>query len=299
MIRLGMVDCDTSHAVAFSQRFNHAGIAEDQWVQGATVVAAFPGTSRILPQERVDTFANGAAAAGVRIVQSPEEMIGQIDAVLIESQDGSVHAERAMPFINAGIPTFVDKPFVCSVTDARRILDAAEARGVPLFSASSVRYAPDVQQLKQQIDSLGGIFGCDTAGPAALHPRNPGFFHYGVHAVEVLYELMGTGCQRVRCISNEKTDLAVGIWDDGRIGTVRGIRGATYAFTFTAVCGKEVRTRTIDGTYMYRELLAQIVTTLTTGVMPLSREQLIEPIAFQEAALRSAQHDGREMPLAR
>ncbi len=50
MIRLGIVDFDTSHAVEFTRRLNHVGIAEDQWVEGARVVAGVPGVSEVAPE---------------------------------------------------------------------------------------------------------------------------------------------------------------------------------------------------------------------------------------------------------
>lgn len=297
MLRLGIVDCDTSHSVAFTQRLNHVGIGEEHWIEGAKVVAAYAGPSAILDQAKVDAFVAQLRGHGVEMVERPEDMRGKIDAVLIEAVDGSVHAERALPFLKAGVPTFVDKPFATSVADARRLIDAAERSSAPIFSASGLRYAPDVQSARAVARELGGVRGCDTAGPASLHPRNPGLFHYGVHAVEMLFELMGTGCQRVRCTSTPTSDLAVGVWSDGRIGSVRGIREAAYAFTFTAVCGTGVVARVVDATFIYRELLGRIVQTFQSGRTPLSPRELLEPVAFQEAALRSSQAGGEEVAL--
>lgn len=297
MLRLGIVGCDTSHSVAFTQRLNHVGIGGEHWVEGARAVAAYAGPSAILEQAKIDAFVSQLRDYGVEIVERPDDLRGKVDAVLIEAVDGSVHAERALPFLEAGIPTFVDKPFATSVSDARRMLDAAERSGAPLFSASSLRYAPDVQAMKAGAHEHGGLRGCDTAGPASLHPRNPGLFHYGVHAVEMLYELMGPGCQSVRCASTPTSDLAVGVWSDGRIGTVRGIRDAAYAFTFTAVTAKKVVAQVVDATFIYRELLKCIVRTFEFRSAPLSPRELLEPVAFQQAALRSAQAGGEAVGL--
>lgn len=296
MIRVGLVDCDTSHVVAFTQRLNHRGIPDDQWVEGAEVVAAVPGTSQISP-ERITPHTQQLRDLGVEIVDRPESLIGRVDAVFIESVDGSVHLERAWPFLEAGVPTFIDKPFTTSTADARRLLQAAAERGVPLTSASALRYALEVQEVKRGAE-IGPILGVDTYGPASLHPRNPGLFHYGVHAVEMLFELMGTGCQSVRCTWENDVEVVVGRWSDGRIGTVRGTRQGPYAFGFTAFGEKQVLPRIVDGRYFYRELLKVIVEMLETGRWPLTSEELIEPVAFQEAALRSAERGGEEVRLA-
>ncbi len=296
MIRIGLIDCDTSHVVAFTQRLNHVDIAEEQWVDGARVVAAVPGASLITP-ERIDRHVQQLRAYGIDIVERSDDLLGRIDAALIESVDGSVHVERALPFVEAGIPTFVDKPLTTSTSDARRLIEAAREREVPLTSASALRYALEVQDVQRRRQELGAVLGVDSYGPASLHPRNPGLFHYGVHGVEMLYALMGTGCASVRCAYQDGAEVVVGRWQDGRLGTVRGTRRGAYAFGFTAFCENHVVQAAVDGRYYYRELLKVIVRMLETKKWPLSPEELFEPIAFQEAALQSARHDGEDVPL--
>lgn len=296
MLRLGLVDLDTSHAIAFTQRLNHIGIAEDQWVEGAQVVLAYPGMSLIAP-ELIAGYTEQLRDYGVQIVASPETLLGQIDAVLVESQDGSVHLDHALPFIEAGIPTFVDKPFTTSVSAARRLVTAARRKAVPLMSASALRYTPEVVTIQTQQAEFGTITGCDAITPALQHPRNPGLFHYGVHGVEMIYALMGTGCAGVRCISSADSDLVIGRWADGRLATVRGVRRGAYGFTLSAVQEKQVSAMKIDGRYFYREMLKQVVAMVETGRSPVALEELVEVVAFQEAALRSSERDGTEVLL--
>lgn len=297
MFRLGIVDCDTSHVVAFTTRLNHVGVGEDQWVDGAQVVMAVPGTSLLSP-ERIPGFVEQLRGFGVQIVDSPSDLVGKVDGVLIESVDGSVHLERALPFLQAGLPTYVDKPFTCSVADARRLLDAARAKSLPLFSASSLRFALEVQDVLQRRTELGAVVGVDAYSPASLHPRNPGWFHYGVHGVEPMYELMGTGCEAVRSVATEGTHVAVGRWKDGRMATVRGTRQGAHSYGFTAFCEKKVVNTAINAGPIYRELLNRIVAMFQTGKSPLTPEELLEPVAFQEAANASVERGGEEMRLA-
>src|SRR5262245_30077137 len=110
MIRLGIVDFDTSHVVEFTKRLNHVDIAEEHWVDGAKVVAGVPGTSLIAP-ETIPKNVETLKKYGVPLFDDPAELLGKVDAVLIESVDGSVHLARAMPFLEKGMPTYVDKPF--------------------------------------------------------------------------------------------------------------------------------------------------------------------------------------------
>src|SRR4051794_22763754 len=143
MIRLGIVDFDTSHAVEFTKRLNHVDIAEEQWVEGAKVVAGVPGRSQIAP-EVIPKNVEKLKGYGVEILNDPAELFGKVDAVMVESVDGSVHRERALPFLEKGVPTYVDKPFACSLDDARAMVQVAMAKHVPMMSSSSLRYAPEV-----------------------------------------------------------------------------------------------------------------------------------------------------------
>ena len=282
MIRLGIVDCDTSHVVAFTQRLNHLEIAEEQWVEGAQVVAAVPLPSAVSP-ERVGPFTEQLRGYGVPILAAPTDLLGKVDGVLIESVDGSVHRERALPFIEAGLPVWIDKPFTCSTAEARELVAAARQRQVPLLSASALRYDLSVQEVLQQRETVGSVLGVDAYTPASTHPRNPGLFHYAVHGVEMMYALMGPGCREVRCVTKEGVDVAVGEWGDGRLATVRGTRQGSYGLGFTAFTEKKVIPAT-STRYYYRELLKQIVEMMRSGQSPLSGDEMVEVVAFQEAA---------------
>lgn len=171
MIKIGMVGFDTSHAPEFTKRLNHIDIDEEQWIDGAQVVAGYPGTSLIEDAETVEKYTQQVAEYGVAIVPAPEELIGQIDAVMIEVQDGSVHLQQARPFLEAGVSTFVDKPLACSAREAQQLVDLAAANDVPLFSSSSLRYALEIQQLHAELDSAGPVLGAMAYSPAGLHPR--------------------------------------------------------------------------------------------------------------------------------
>src|SRR3954454_8693954 len=168
MLKLGILDFDTSHAVEFTKRINHVGIAEAQWVEGAKVVVGCPGESKLSP-ERIPGYTEEMKKLGVPLVEKPADMIGKVDVMLIEAVDGSVHLERARPFLEAGVPTYVDKPFACSVRDAREMIALAERKGLPLFSSSSLRYAPEVVALQQDEYGTGRIVGCDAYSPASTH----------------------------------------------------------------------------------------------------------------------------------
>jgi hypothetical protein len=296
MIKLGIVDFDTSHVVAFTQRLNHIDVKEDQWIDGAKIIMGCPGNS-IMSPERVPGFTEQLKKYGVKLVDDPTEMIGKIDGVLIESVDGSVHYDRAKPFLEAGIPMFIDKPFTCSLEHAKAIVELAKENEVTLFSSSSLRYAIEVQEIKEKESEIGKVIGADAYSPGSTHPRNPGMFNYGIHGLETLYALMGSGCTAVWAVSNKDVDVVTGLWKDGRVGTVRATRSGAHSYGFTAFCEKKVMGSAINAGLIYRELLKRIVKMFQTGEAPIDINETLEIIAFIEAAMTSGKQNGMQVPL--
>jgi virulence factor len=291
MIRLGIVDFDTSHVVEFTKRLNHLDIAQDQWVEGAKVVAGVPGKSQISPEvipKNVETLKK----YGVEILDDPAELFGKVDAVLVESVDGSVHLERALPFLEKGMPTYVDKPFACSLADAKVMARLAMEKHIPLMSSSSLRYAPEVVAAKDGKGSVGAIVGVTTYGPSPTHPRNPGLFHYGIHPVEMLFTLMGPGCKRICCLSEPGAEVTTGVWADGRVASIRGIRAGQQSYGFTVFGSKGVTTQGVSTQFIYRELLKKIVGMFETKESPIDLRETLEIVAFIEAAKKSADAGG-------
>jgi len=294
MIRLGILDFDTSHVGEFTRRLNHKFPNKDQWVDGAEVVIGCPGSSRMMA-DLMPKYTKEMQSLGVPLVDRPEQMIGQVDGMLIESQEGGAHWAAARPFLEAGVPCYIDKPFACSTADAKRIADLASKKGVPVFSSSSLRYAQAI------IDFLadpkrGAIVGAFSYGPAHLFDKdatlNPGLYHYGIHPVEILYTLMGPGCRRITCTHEAGTDLVTGQWKDGRLGSVRGLRAGKQDYGALVFTDKSVRSLPIDTTYIYRNLLRAIVRMFETKRAPVDVAETIEIVAFIEAANKSAANHG-------
>jgi len=109
--------------------------------------------------------------------------------------------------------------------------------------------------------------------------------------LEILYTIMGTGCQTVTRVHTESTDMAVGVWEGGRIGTFRGLREpGKRGYGATAFGSKGVQTCTkYDG---YVPLVNEICKFFKTGVAPVPAEETIEMFAFMEAADESKRQGG-------
>jgi virulence factor len=296
MLRLGIVDLDSSHSVEFSRRFNHAGVDREQWVDGAQVVAAWSGGSVMAP-ERIPGFQAELESIGITTVDSREQLMEQIDGVLILSLCGDCHLERARPFLEAKIPTFVDKPFACSISDATTIVELAQQNETTLLNSSALRFSREVQELAAKRRHLGETNGAITYGPAKRANGNPGLFHYGIHSVELLFELLGSGCETVSTTWSEEAEVVTGVWADGRIGTVRGNRTGATSYGFVAYCEGGVVSETVSTRFAYRNLCREIVRTFESGQPSVTHESSLDVVRFVLASLNSEQTGGQPVSL--
>ena len=297
MIRIGIVDFDTSHVVQFTKRLNKIDVPEEQFVEGGQIVCGFRGESEVTPKERMDEYTEQVTGMGVPLVDRLEDMVGQVDAVCIESQAGGAHLGRVRPFLEAGIPAFIDKPFADTVANAKAIAELADKCGVPVLSSSSLRFADEMQELKANQEAVGDIVGANAYSPAGLHEVNPGLLHYGIHGVETLYALMGPGCQYVQTLSTEGGEVSVGMWEGDRIGMMRGTRAGSHSYGFCAWGEKKVVQSSISTGNIYRNLLREIIKTIETGTPTVPMSETIEIIAFINAALESGNNGGVKVEL--
>jgi DNA-binding beta-propeller fold protein YncE len=292
-LRIGIIGLDTSHAIAFTNLLN--GATPPEWAQGAKIVAAYPKGSPDIESStsRVPGYIEDVKKLGVEIVDSIDDLVTKVDAVCLESNDGRPHLEQILPVLKAGKPVFVDKPIAGSLTDAVAIFEAAHHYKVPVFSSSSLRWIEGGQDIRN--GSLGKVLGADIFSPCSLEATHPDLFWYGIHGVEALFTIMGTGCQSVSRTTTPDFDVAVGLWDGGRIGSFRGIRAGSGGYGGT-VFGEKSKA-TLERYGGYDLLVKAIVHFFRTGEAPVAEEETLEIYAFMEAADESKRQGGAPVKL--
>lgn len=292
-LKVGIIGTDTSHVVAFTKLLNDEK-GKDH-VPGCKVVAAFKGGSADIPSSanRVENFAKELAEKwGVEIVDSIPALCAKVDVVLLESVDGRPHLEQARPVFAAKKRVFIDKPLSASLKDAREIARLSKESGTPFFTASSVRYYETMVKARD-VATIGQVKGAEAFSPSPIEKTHPDLFWYGIHGVEALYSAMGPGCETVTRVNTEGTDLVVGRWKDGRIGSFRGIRAGKQGYGLTAFGEKGFQSSlALQGRNDYRALVVEIVKFFRTGESPVAVEEMLEVLAFMEAADRSKAQGG-------
>jgi len=286
---VGIIGLDTSHSIAFAKALNAE--ETDERLHGYRIVAAYPYGSKTIESSasRIPGYTKDIQALGVEIVDSIDALLHKVDVVMLETNDGRLHLEQALPVLKAGKRLFIDKPIAASLADTRAIFEAAEKYNVPVFSSSSLRYMENIPALRSG-ELLGQITGADTFSPAIIEPTHPDLFWYGIHGVEMLYALLGTGCEQVNRVYNERTDVVVGTWSDGRVGIFRGTRTGHHGYGGTAYGEKG---HLAIGKYTgYTPLLYEIAAFFESGIPPVEPRETLELVAFMEAAEESKRLGG-------
>jgi len=282
-IKVGIIGLDTSHVMAFTGVLNDPKATGD--LADMKVVAAFPGGSPDIPSSwnRVGKYTEQLRGKGVEIVDSIEELVKKVDAVLLESLDGRPKLEQVKPVIAAGKPVFLDKPVAGSLADAVAIFELAEKNNVPLFTSSSLRFSSGFQAVRNGESPLGKARSCVAYSPMSIEPHHPDLFWYGIHGVEILFTIMGPGCEKVTRVEPKKV---VGVWKDGRQGTFDGKGGYGALVEGTKGSGEAGK---YEG---YKPLVVEIAKFFKTGKPPVAAEESLELYAFMEAADESKRQNG-------
>lgn len=295
-LRAGIIGLDTSHVVAFTKLLNSPTPKPE--LAGVRVVAAFPGGSPDLPasRDRVTGYTKQLREEfGVEIVASIEALLPKVDVILLESLDGRPHLAQFRAVAKAGKPVFIDKPVAGSLADAVAIFELAREHNVPVFSSSSLRFSPGILVMRDH-PKVGPVVGCDAYGPCALEEHHPDLFWYGIHGVEMLFTIMGTGCESVSRVQTKGTELVTGVWKGGRVGTFRGIREGRSGYGATVFGAKGIAPA---GPFVgYEPLVVEIVKFFRTGKPPVRAVETLEMFAFMEAADESKRRGGAPVQLA-
>lgn len=291
-LRAGIIGTDTSHVPAFVKTFH----SHPEWK--VRIVAAFKGGSPDLPlsANRVEGFAKTIQEQGVEIVDSIEALLAKVDVVLLTSVDGRTHVSQVAPVLKAGKRVFIDKPLAASLEDARQIAALSAGTGTPFFSASSIRFHPQIPDLKKNT-SVGKVTRVEATyvlNPLEFHPD---LFFYGIHGVEALYAVMGTGCAMLSRKIEGDVDVTSCTWKDGRVGVYRGIPKADPKQPLIRIVGEKGSLET-SGAVNYEPLDRAIAEFFHTGRRPVETAETLEVIEFMTAAQASKERGGAEVRLA-
>lgn len=293
-IRIGIIGLSV-HSADFTEILN---AKTDRDLLDCKVVAIYhpPGNEDVeFSREHLQKFSDTIKNQGVAFLDSIEAVLEKVDAVMLLTNDGRPHLEQVLPVLKAGKPVYIDKPLAENLPQVNAIFQASKQYSVPIFTSSALRYGKNIQDIRRG-QVVGKVLGADAYSPAPLQPSHVDLFWDGIHGVETLYTVMGTGCQSVTCTHQDHADVAVGTWSGGRIGVFRGLREGKIGFGGTVYGADGIAA---IGTFAgYRPLVVAIADFFRTGKSPISNAETIEIYTFMAAAEESRRKGGVPVELA-
>lgn len=287
MVKLGLVGgVDIFHGIAFSALCNEIDV--EGWTQAgywnpgvppmdnATITAIWdpkPGVA-----ERRAKLIKGVELLPARM----EEMIGQVDGVIIADDVTQRHQKRAFTFLEAGVPTFCDKPLSRDPKEAEELVKLARVSETKFMSSSALRFARELEEARPQLDSIGDILTVHAIGPNEL-------IFYGIHPCELAYTVLGPGAESVVNVGDDQGRNVVRVrWSDGRLLVLQVCMGMGFGFeaTFYGTAGRCL-VQVSDAAYFYQNMLRAFVDLIETGEEAVPPEQTLEIIRILAAAEQS------------
>ncbi|NLX04709.1 MAG: Gfo/Idh/MocA family oxidoreductase [Phycisphaerae bacterium] len=293
-MRIGIIGAENSHTAAVAKTLN-----VDKTCGRARVVAVWGETK---------AYAEDAAAKGEipTIVRKQSEMLGMdLDGVMIDHRHAKFHVPAAIPFVEARIPVFVDKPFSWTVGEGWKLIQLARKKGVAITSFSVLPEQESFQKgFKKQVREAGRVLSINSTGPCDLNSKWGGIFFYGIHQVDAILKAFGYGIDAVQVIKagrgNPNAVAVMTYREGGPVVSMECIaQGQAGGFIFRAV-GEKGR---VDYNYQadanqYLGGVRKFLMMFKTGKEPHTPREMLEPIAVLEALNKSVK-SGKRVKVAK
>ncbi len=223
MIRIGIVGAENSHSAAISKTLN-----VQKKVRGFKVEYIWGETAK---------FAKNTAEVGQipNIVKRPIDMLGKVDALIVDHRHGKFHLAPAVPFVEKRIPCFIDKPLCYRASEGRKFLALARKKKTPITSFSVIPHQKAFMDFTKEVGKLGKLVSAATYGPSDLKSKYGGVFFYGIHQVEAALQAFGYDVAKVVVTKNGSDAAAQMLYPSGAIVTVNLIKEGAGGFRFTAL----------------------------------------------------------------
>uniref|UniRef100_UPI0032171707 Gfo/Idh/MocA family protein n=1 Tax=uncultured Draconibacterium sp. TaxID=1573823 RepID=UPI0032171707 len=275
-IRVGIIGAENSHTIGFGKMFN--------------VEKKFPGVEVKYVWGETEEFAKNAMEKGSipNRVKDPNEMLGKIDALIVDHRHAKFHLEAATPFIKEKVPTFIDKPFCYRLNEGKEFLAIAREYGTPVTSYSSIAQSEGTFDIKKQVEQLGEFNNVVRYGPVELDSKYGGVFFYGVHILQPLMFMFGEDIEKVRIARNGSRGSANLLFKSGLYATLvftnLSYGWSTFVETKNGVVQLKSQVEEPDPGKAYVDM----VNMFRTGKEPRSHQSILNGVAVLEALEKSA-----------
>ncbi len=234
-----------------------------------------------------------AQSAGIaNRVNNPADVIGSVDAVIIPTDKGEEHLDRARPFVEAGLPVFIDKPLTIRADHLQQFV-AWHKAGKPICSSSAMRYAREFLDLRQQLAEIGKL-RLIVATCAKSWER------YGIHALEAVYGLLSPGGWQDVCNTGSSAANVVHVRHDLPADVVIVVNDDMFGgFCHVTVYGTDGRldARFRDSFTAFKSQLQAFVDFVWGSQDSIGFDKTVEQCKIIIAGIQSRENGGRRYEL--
>lgn len=282
MYRIGIIGSENSHAMAFSEIFNLSGKFDD--IQVVAIYGEEEDASRKIHEK-----------CGVEIMK-PEDMLGKVDAIMVTSRNGKLHPGYARPFIEAGLPAFLDKPIANCGKEAEEIIALAREKGVPVMGGSSTKMVPDtlaLREIAQAARTEGKLIGGHVFAPVSMENEYGNFYFYASHLAEICLTIFGYDPVAVQAIRSKSGVAAMLEYEDFVVDI--SYTDEAYRYGATIITKDGATQREIDISGCYEAEITHFVHMLRTGEVPQCDRDIVLPVKLLNAIERAYTEGGRQI----
>lgn len=282
MFKIAILGCENSHAD------NFLTLIRDGKYPDVQVVGVYSDDNEALSRL--------CGEFGVYGASRPDEFVGKIDGLVVTARHGNDHLRFARPYIESGIPMFIDKPITASIDEAVELALLLKKHGIRYTGGSSCIHAPEVKELRETVGSAerGGIIGGRVRAPISIENIYGNLWFYSQHLVQIMQSVFGMD---VKAVSARRTGSCISADFEYENFTVSGLyTDGAYSY-FAAVDfadGTVCRDVTVDNKIFAAEF-EEFYRLLNGGTVKQSLSDFISPVYVLDAFIRAVDSGKREL----
>ena len=274
MYKLAILGCENSHADNFLRLISEGKYPEMEVIG---IYSNEPEAVRKLHDKY-----------GTPIMADYGDLAGQVDGVMITARHGDNHFLYAKPYLEDGIPMFIDKPITCSEADAVEFMTVAKQKGLRLCGGSTCAATEQTFALAETVQKTlcGKVRGGSLACPYYWDSPYGGFWFYAQHLVEVMTAIFGEEISQVRAVRNGQTMTFTAQYD-GFCVTGTYAEGLKY-YNVSVFGADSARNENLKLTPdSFRHEMDSMLSLLKGEPMQKSYRSFVAPVFIMSAILRA------------
>ena len=282
MKKIVILGCENSHAERFL-----ALLKEDPAFADITCIGVY---SDELPEaEKLRD------AYGVPILPDYGAAVGLVEGVIVTARHGDNHYKYALPYIESGVPMFIDKPITANAEEALVFMRALRRAGVRVTGGSSLRSAPEVRAIAEahRKEKDGRTVGAAFRAPLDPDARYGGFWFYAQHLIQIMQETFGYYPESVRAFT--RNGAVNCIYRYPEYDVYAEFVDGNYLYHTSASCEKAVLHTDINVTSdIFAYEMDEYYAIVNGGENPFSFSDFFAPVFVIDATIRAISSGNEE-----